>query len=266
MMSSLFVRGFAAAIPAEDAGWQAEVPAHVKRRDPRIWQLAYVAAARLLGAAARKPRSLCVGTALGALDETKSFLDGVFKDGFGSPRNFIASVHNSMAGKLALEFSIDGPNLTLCDGQNSFASALASAAILPPDAFPCLVAAVDESIPLLRDLAPHLSSDCASSLPGPADEGAVALLVSKDPTDAVAAIRAVGPRILAGQTPEECAAGCARLLGAGEQSGDCLQPPLSYLGAPLRIHALLSAGRPGRHVAASYSPSSKACAVIEVTL
>ena len=83
-----------------------EVPASLKRRDPRIWQMAYVATHRAIESSPLKPRSIVVATALGALDETKNFLDGVFSDGLGSPRNFIASVHNSMAGKIAQEFKI----------------------------------------------------------------------------------------------------------------------------------------------------------------
>ena len=119
--------------PDADPSWSASLPAAIKRRDPRIWQMAYAAAHRVVSNGTAVPASIVCATALGALDETRNYLDGVFKDGFGSPRHFIASVHNSMAGKLALEFKIAGPNLTVCEGQNSFASALAAASLLSPE-------------------------------------------------------------------------------------------------------------------------------------
>ncbi len=263
-MSPLTVLGCNALVPSADAAWETAVPAHVKRRDPRIWKMAYAAAAPVLSGASQRPRSLCVATALGALDETKSFLDGIFTDGFGSPRNFIASVHNSMAGKLALEFSIDGPNLTLCDGPNSFASAIASAALLSNDAMPCLVVAVDESIPLLRDLAPFLPADCGRGLADPAGEGAVALLVTRDRSGAAAAIRALAPVFAGVQTPEACAERCARQFGDGGATRDFVGSGSWFLAPAMRAHAALHAGNKGRYIVTSYSTSSMSCAAIEV--
>ena len=265
-MSALHIRGCSAAIPGADNAWQDELPAHIKRRDPRIWTMAYAATARLLKTISEKPRSVCVGTGLGALDETKNFLDGLFKDGFGSPRNFIASVHNSMAGKLALEFSIDGPNLTMCDGQNSLASAIALCGLLPDNAFPCLVVAVDEAIPLLQELAPHLSIDCQTRTAGMGEEGAVALLLDRNSPSGLPAIRAVAPTPVGPHTPEACAAVLAESFGARAATvrplGDCR----SFLSAALQVHATLGSARPGTFIVPSYSPSSMACAAIEVTV
>ncbi len=266
MMSALNIRGYSAAIPGADGAWQAELPAHIKRRDPRIWTMAYAATARLLKTISEKPRSLCVGTALGALDETKNFLDGVFKDGFGSPRNFIASVHNSMAGKLALEFSIDGPNLTLCDGQNSFASALAVCGLLPGDSFPCLVVAVDEAVPLLQELAPHLSIECQTGTAAMGEEGAVALLLDRSSPACLPAIRAVTPTPVGPHTPEACAAALAESFGAKAAAVRPLEDCRSFLSAALQVHAVLGSAGPGTFIVPSYSPSSMACAAIEVTV
>lgn len=262
------VRGFAAVVPASDSAWQAEIPAHLKRRDPRIWHMAYVAVARLLKDAAEPPRSMAVGTALGALDETKNFLDGIFKDGFGSPKNFIASVHNSMAGKLALEFKIDGPNLTLCDGQNSFASAVASCAMFPSSAFPCLVVAVDESVPLVNELVSHLSPACAAYLADSTREAAIALLLDRRALPQQPAIRAIGPVPLGSREP----GALAQSLAARFEDNDTsplvipLESCRSFVSAPLLVHERLAAGQAGRFIVPSFSPSSKACAAVEICL
>jgi hypothetical protein len=228
--------------------------------------MAYIAAARLLASVRDKPRSCIAGTALGALDETRNFLDGVFKDGFGSPTSFIASVHNSMAGKLALEFSIDGPNLTVCDGQNSLASAIASAALLTEDAFPCLVIAVDECIPLLRDLVPYLSPECRKGLSTVSEEGAVALLLSKTPVPGTAAVRSVMPSPVGDSTPQKYTASLVESFGRSEASVSPLDSCTSFLSAALQVHAALISGRLGKHIVLSYSPSSRACAAVEVVL
>ena len=266
MMAPLFICSFGAAIPLVDAQWQAAIPANLKRRSPRIWLMAYVAAARLLATTGEKPRSLVTGTALGALDETRNFLDGIFKDGFGSPTSFIASVHNSMAGKLALDFAIDGPNLTVCDGQNSLASAIASAALLPADAFPCLVVAVDESIPLFRNLVPHLSPGCRKGLAAASEEGAVALLLSKTLVPGAATVRAAMQSPVGDQNPHDCAASLAKSFGVGNVAASPVDSCTSFLSAALQVHAALTSGYSGRRIVLSHSPSSRACAAIEVVL
>ena len=171
-----------------------------------------------------------------------------------------------MAGKLALEFAIDGPNLTVCDGQNSFASAIASAALLSKDAFPCLVIAVDECIPLLRDLVPHLSPECKKGLSSVAEEGAVALLLSKTPGPGAAMVRAVMPTPAKDRTPLNHAASLAESFGPGQTAVSTLDSSTSFLSAAMRVHAVLLEGRPGRYIVLSYSPSSMACAAVEVAL
>jgi hypothetical protein len=266
MMDNVSILGSGAVIPGRDASWHAEVPAHLKRRDPRIWHMAYVAVARMLKATELRPKSVMVGTALGALDETKNFLDGIFKEGFGSPRNFIASVHNSMAGKLALEFSVDGPNLTFCDGQNSLASAIsACGAVLDNDDFPALVVAVDESIPLLGDVVPHLSPGCREFLADYPEEGAVALLLGRSDAPALPHIRASGPLF----TGEKESFDLSTALFGTVAPGTSVVAPgknRSFIAAAIRVFDLLQAASPGKTIVGSYSPSSCAFAAIEMTL
>jgi hypothetical protein len=270
MMNALSIIGADAVIPSHDAAWQSEVPAHLKRRDPRIWHMACVAVMRLLRQTHRRPRSVMVGTALGALDETKNFLDGIFGDGFGSPRHFIASVHNSMAGKLALEFSIDGPNLTFCDGQNSFASAVsACGAILRDDQFPALVVCVDEDMPLLGEIVPHLSLACREYCADHHDEGAVALLVDKDTGNGSPRIRASGPVFIG---DDESADLSDALFKTTSPGATVVLPAAnrSFMAAALRVYNCVrnaEAGAcAGKTIIGSFSPSSRACAAIEVTV
>jgi len=266
-MKPLAILCHSALFPNTDDAWKNEIPAHLKRRDPRIWQMAYVCAARLLKNSLVKPRSIIVGTALGALDETKGFLDGVFTDGFGSPKNFIASVHNSMAGKLALEFSIDGPNLTLCDGQNSFASAIGNCDLLGQECFPALVVAVDENIPLLDAIVPALSSQCNRFLSGHKQEGAVSMLL--DCSQNTPRIRSVGPRYAGPMKDKACTPAAIQALFGSSQ------PPArfyglsecnSFLFAAIRTFTELQKKQSGSTIIPSYSPSSNAFAAIELSL
>jgi hypothetical protein len=263
------VQAFAAVIPNRDASWASEIPASLKRRNPRIWQMAYIAVARLLKNTGQPPRSMAVGTALGALDETKGFLDGIFKDGLGSPINFIASVHNSMAGKLALEFKVDGPNLTLCDGQNSFASAVASCALFPNSAFPCCVVAVDEHIPLLSELVLHCSPECKAFLADDGEEAAIALLLDRQPLPNRPSLRAVGPVALGCKKADLLALELVSRFDSADSSSPTvvsLENCRSFISTPLQVFDRLAAGVAGRFIVPSFSPSSKACSAVEVHL
>jgi Beta-ketoacyl synthase, N-terminal domain len=265
MMDTLSIIAADAVIPAQDSGWKDEIPAHLKRRDPRIWHMAYVAVARVLKTTTGRPKSVMVGTALGALDETKNFLDGIFKDGLGSPKCFIASVHNSMAGKLALEFSIDGPNLTFCDGQNSLASAISACAVLRDDQFPSLIVCVDEALPLLDEVVPRLSPSCREFLGDHHEEGAVALLVDKETGDGSPRLRASGPVFIGDKEIADLTAS----LFATTTPGAAVLPPAknkSFIAAGLRVYGCLRKGVPGKTIIGSFSPSSRACAAIELTI
>jgi hypothetical protein len=254
--------------PQNDATWQSEIPATMKRRDPRIWHMAYVAAARLLKLCNVKPKSVLIGTALGALDETRNFLDGVFTDGFGSPKNFIASVHNSMAGKIALDFMIQGPNLTFCDGQNSFASAIAACSLLTPDDFPSLVIAVDESIPLFRDIIPHLPGVCKDQLASADQEGAVAIIVDPRAASFCAQIKAVGPTVLQQQTETDFITSCLHSSNGSSQEAIIVSRPenKSFVGAAFSAATVIASHEKGRFLVPSYSPSSDAFAAIDILI
>jgi hypothetical protein len=267
MMKPLSIIAAGAVIPGRDASWHGEVPARLLRRDPRIWHMAYVAVARLLKTTDRRPRSVMAGTALGALDETRKFLDGIFAEGFGSPRHFIASVHNSMAGKLAVEFSIHGPNLTFCDGHNSLASAINACSVCTGGDFPSLVVAVDESIPLLSGIVPHCAPGCREFLADHHEEGAVALLLDNSDCAAGSAprIRAFGPLVAADKGSFDLS---TALFEQSAPDAQVIEPAKnrSFIAAALRVFDCIQKGGSGKTIVGSYSPSSRAFAAIEVAL
>ncbi len=265
MKRYLAIRNYSLVSPQTDPSWTDAVPPAMKRRDARIWQMAYAAAHRVIaGCGNSQPKAVIVGTALGALEETRQFLDGVFTDGLGSPRNFIASVHNSMAGKLALGFKIDGPNLTLCDSHNSFASALIAADLLNAGNFPALVCIVDERIPLLDEIQPHLSHRCLPFLVNKWEEAAVAFIVDGNPAGNDCKVRAFGPAPTERRNPESI---CRELIEKNvpgftgtfmfnESSTSFIQPAISAATA-------LKQGA-GHSVIGSFSPTTGAVAIVEI--
>lgn len=171
-----FIQSIGAVFPDDDITWKEELPKSLKRRVPKIWQMSYIATKRAIALAPSLSIDAVVsGTALGAIKETVTFTEKLNSTGFGAPKQFIASVHNSMAGVLAKEFNITGPNLTFCDSHNSASSAIYSASILDEDTV--LVILVDEYITILSEI--FKSCDNSNSFLNGTKEGAVALILSK---------------------------------------------------------------------------------------
>lgn len=259
-MSSYFgIAGTSLVLPSITPDWNACIPAAMKRRDPRIWHVVYSAAHKVINETGIKPVSIIAGTALGALDETKNFLDTVFDTGFGNPRHFIASVHNSMAGKIALEFQIKGPNLTVCDGQNSLASAIASLDTLDASDFPVLVLLIDEHIPLLDTLHPHFSSLCKEHLEKDWVDGAFAMIVDCDSAKYGKKIRAFGPVPVETSRDETIGS----LVTTNNVTPNVVTKSSSYIDPGVAVHGIIS-GQDGSVTVASYAPASDSAAIVEV--
>lgn len=89
------------------------LPNSLKRKTPKVFQMAYLAAREAVLSHSRKPQAVICASTLGCLDETISFLDKFHDTNFGSPKDFVFSVHNLLGAMLAKEFEISGPNLTL---------------------------------------------------------------------------------------------------------------------------------------------------------
>jgi hypothetical protein len=235
------------------------------RRDPRIWRMAHVAVSRCLASTSERPRSIFAATAFGALEETRVFLEGIFTSGFGSAKSFIASVHNSMAGKLAVDFSVAGPNLTFCDGPNSLASAVGGTDLLDECDFPVLIVAIDEKIELLRTLMPHLSPECRPLVGDAWEEAAAAFMISRKEDAAAAQVRAIGPRFSGDVPAADAIQSLAAELSAGvENSPEFRTDAATPSGAGLLLHEFIASGANARRIIATHSPAGRACAVINV--
>lgn len=252
--------------PGTDPAWNAEVPKRMRMRESRIWCMAHAGVNKLLAGREIRPKSIIVATALGALADTQGFLDGLFTDGFGSPRSFIASVHNSMAGKLALDFGVKGPNLTVCDGQNSFASALVSASLLLESDFPVALIVTDEKVELLNQIAPHLSDICREYLDAEWEEAAVAFLLNNSDKPDIPSMAALSPGPVHDLSPKDK---CTELAAAFENNPSLL--PLfetsdSFIKPAIIAHELLAQSKTGNHAIGSYSPTAKAAAVVNLCI
>lgn len=250
--------------PQLEPDWESDIPKMMRSRTPRIWRMVHAAVDKLLKGVDNKPKALIAATALGALDETINYLDGVYKDGFGSPRSFIASVHNSMAGKIAIDFKINGPNITVCDGQNSFASAIQTAALLNESYNPVLLVIVDEKIELLNNILPHLSDNCKAYLDPEWEEAAVAFLLDASSENREPYISATGPQLVRSHSPEEK---CAEMVNAINNNIPLL--PLSetsdsFLKPAIKTHEIINNSEKGTYAIGSFSPSAQAAAVVSL--
>ena len=264
-MSSFFgILGYSLVCPSQNTDWNLCIPASMKRRDPRIWHMAYSAAHKVISDTKVKPNSIITATALGALDETKNFLDTVYDTGFGNPRHFIASVHNSMAGKIALEFQIKGPNITVCEGQNSLASSLVMLDALNESDFPAIVILVDEHIELLDRLQPHFSSLCKEYLKPDWQDGAFALIVDKNTSGCKSQIRAFPPAPCNGSLSSSISALAQKYIPDYEKEIPIESCSSSYLQPGVSAFEILSDSHRERTVLGSYSPASDSVAIIDI--
>ncbi len=184
MKQSLLSTG--AAIPDIESDWQDSVPKQLKRRSPKIWQLSHLAVERAITKSEKKPTAIVCATALGALNEAANFLQNLAEKGYGSPRQFISSVNNSMVGKLAEDFNIPGANLTLCDSYTSLASALVTTTLLRDETVLLVIA--EEYFSFADDNS--VATTESGRVP---QEGAIALVLSKADFEGNAKISATAP-------------------------------------------------------------------------
>ena len=113
------------------------IPAMTLRRLGRAQRMALLAAHQALNARAMTPddcynTAVCLGTGLGELGETVSFLDNLVRleEKEPKPARFANSVHNSLASQVAIRFGFRGENHTLTHGPVSFELALWQATVL----------------------------------------------------------------------------------------------------------------------------------------
>jgi 3-oxoacyl-(acyl-carrier-protein) synthase len=123
------------------------------RRLPRM-TLA-LAEAALADAGGKKPGGVFLGTGWGPMTETLGFLFRLYRTGeeTSSPRDFVASVHNAMAGHTAIRHKSTGTNVTTTGGDTSFEQAVFLAGLLArQEHAPFLLMGVDEAHPEMTPL------------------------------------------------------------------------------------------------------------------
>jgi 3-oxoacyl-[acyl-carrier-protein] synthase-1/3-oxoacyl-[acyl-carrier-protein] synthase II len=124
------------------------------RRLPRL-ALSLAIAAHEDSGRRDSPSSIFVGTGWGALSETCSFLDRLYRSGeeLSSPTDFVGSVHNAPAAQIAMRFQATGANITTTGGDYSFEQSVMVAGLMARDIDDTmLVIGADETHPELSVL------------------------------------------------------------------------------------------------------------------
>ncbi|MBN1981784.1 MAG: hypothetical protein JW795_09645 [Chitinivibrionales bacterium] len=262
---TLPIRHYVCLLPHEEPAWEDEIVRSQRNRNPRIWSLAIVTVQRLLSRSTIKPQSIIVATALAMLSETQQFLDGILTENSAHPRHFLASVHNSIAGKVALDFGIKGPNLTCCDGQNSCASAIVTATLLNDDDFPLLLLVIEEKISLIADVRPWMTRQYQRYLSPDWVEGCIGFILDRPALDQKPSCTALGPTPRLTPLPQDYAESISNRFPA-----DTLLPLSetsdSYLKPALTAYQLLKKAAPGRYAIPSYSPAAHAGAIVAISI
>lgn len=134
-------------------------PKLLRRMSPIIRNGVTCSISALKKAEIENPDAIIVGTALGCLKDTTSFLTQLIEDNeaLPNPTHFIQSTHNTIAGQLALLLKCTNYNFTFSQMHNSFECALLDA-LLDKNAENVLVGGVDELTETTNDLLQSL--DC----------------------------------------------------------------------------------------------------------
>lgn len=124
-----------------------DLPPRLLRRMKRLPRMTLALAEDLLAGRESGPGTAFLGTGWGPLSETHDFIDRLFKSNEerSSPTDFVGSVHNAVAGQVAIRHRITGANVTATGGNVSFEQALYLAGLLSPLDDSVLVAGVDEA-------------------------------------------------------------------------------------------------------------------------
>ncbi|MBM4355221.1 MAG: 3-oxoacyl-ACP synthase [Deltaproteobacteria bacterium] len=125
-----------------------ELPARSLRRMKRLPRLTLALADAAIKAGGRPVSGVYLGTGWGPLSETWEFLDKLFGSNleFSSPTDFVGSVHNAVAGQVAIWHKATGPNITATSGDVSFEQALLAAQLtMPCDGSASCLLAADEA-------------------------------------------------------------------------------------------------------------------------
>lgn len=123
-------------------------PKQLRRMSPIIRNGVTCSLSALQKANIDQPDGIIIGTSLGCLKDTQSFLTQLIEDNeqLPNPTSFIQSTHNTIAGQLALLLKCKNYNFTFSQLQQSFECALLDAELLIKEdkASDVLVGGVDE--------------------------------------------------------------------------------------------------------------------------
>jgi len=218
-------------LPAEEA--TKDLPPRLLRRMKRLPRLSLALVESLLADSAREepPAGVFLGTGWGPLSETHGFITRLFATGEerSSPTDFVGSVHNAVAGQVAIRHKITGPNVTATGGDTSFEQALYVAGLVGPAQGGLLVIGADEAHP---ELIPLL--DESAALVEPLSDGGGALLLERVNSEREPS----GPTI------------CASFPAACGNAPDVVERLVASLGGKERLAAgfgAIFAGIPAAH-------------------
>jgi 3-oxoacyl-(acyl-carrier-protein) synthase len=160
------------------------LPPRSLRRLKRLSKIGLALGCQVVKEGQDPPRSVFMGTGYGCLTETHGFLDEL-RDShyeYASPTLFVSSVHNAIAGLLAIQYKAQGANVTTTSEDNAFEQALYLACLQAKDKERLLLLGADEMHPVLSPLVdPNATSD-------PSDGGGALLLQAGESSDALCSI------------------------------------------------------------------------------
>ncbi len=146
--------GASAAGRFDERALVADLEPRAVRRSKRLPRMALALGQRVAGAPdTGAVEQIHFGTGWGPLGETHAFLDRLFASAqrLSSPTDFVGSVHNAPAGRLAIRHRARGPSATATGGDVSFEQALWMTGLLLGER-PGLLLAADEHHPGLGPL------------------------------------------------------------------------------------------------------------------
>lgn len=174
-----------------------DLPPRALRRMKRLPRITLALADAVVKKGNRPVDGVYLGTGWGPLSETWDFLEKLFGSNleFSSPTDFVGSVHNAVAGQVAIWHKATGPNITTTCGDVSFEQALLAAQLTMSagGSASCLIGADEDH----SKLSPLFDSSVDAA--GPRSDGGAALLVSREGEGPVVGLKVLARAREAGQ-------------------------------------------------------------------
>ena len=182
-------------LTAREPNYQDLLTTSIRRRLSRCVKMGLYAALKCIGKQDIAIGGVIVGTGLGGLIQSESFLLEMIDEEEAnlSPNSFFQSLHSSLSGSIAIQTKCHSYNMTYVSRGNTFESALLDAKLHLREGTdrPILVGASDEITEKYADIANRTDflSTQKSAAHLPFGEGAMFVLVSSSNTHQAVAIR-----------------------------------------------------------------------------